>query len=408
MSTAIRDDDAVIVAIARTPIGRARKGSLVDVRGDELARQVIAAVLERVPGVADDDLEDLMLGTADPAGEQGFNMARVVATLLGNDRLPGTTVNRFCASSIQTTRMAFHAIRAGEGDAFVVAGTESVSRSAPPSSAGNPAFDEAGARTASAMGAASTGWRDPRLDGAMPDAYIQMGHTAEYVARLTGITRREQDAFAARSQQLAAASWEDGFFAREVVAVTRPDGTVVDRDDSVRPGTTVEALATLEPVFAAGGTVTAGNACPLNDGASAAVVVSGRYARDRGLEPIVRILSTGVSALSPEVMGLGPVESSRRALARAGLGIADLDIVEINEAFAVQVIASARELGIDEERQLNPFGGSIAIGHPFGATGVRLIGTLLNGLRTRDASLGMATLCVGGGQGMAIVLERLS
>ncbi|GHF23658.1 acetyl-CoA C-acetyltransferase [Pseudolysinimonas yzui] len=407
MSQALRDDDAVIVSIARTPIGRARKGALVDVRGDELARQVIAAVLERVPEVAVDDIEDLMLGTADPAGEQGFNMARVVATLLGHDGLPGTTVNRFCASSIQTTRMAFHAIRAGEGDAYLVAGTESTSRSAPPSSAGNPAFDEAAARTAESM-RAGNGWHDPRLDGTVPDAYIMMGHTAEYVARVTGVTRGEQDAFALRSQLAAARSWEDGFFAREVVPVTLPDGTVVDRDDSVRAGTTLEGLAELEPVFAVGGTVTAGNACPLNDGASAAVVVSGRYAKERGLEPLARILSTGVSALSPEVMGLGPVESSRRALARAGLGIADLDIVEINEAFAVQVIASARELGIDEERQLNPFGGSIAIGHPFGATGVRLIGTLLNGLRTRDASLGMATLCVGGGQGMAIVLERLS
>jgi acetyl-CoA C-acetyltransferase len=408
MSQALRDDDAVIVSIARTPIGRARKGALVDVRGDELARQVIAAVLERVPDVAVDDVEDLMLGTADPAGEQGFNMARVVATLLGHDGLPGTTVNRFCASSIQTMRMAFHAIRAGEGDAYLVAGTESTSRSAPPSSAGNPAFDAAARRTADAMRSGSGGWQDPRLDGEVPDAYIMMGHTAEYVARVSGVTRAEQDAFALRSQLAAARSWEDGFFAREVVPVTLPDGTVVERDDSVRPNTTLEGLSELEPVFAVGGTVTAGNACPLNDGASAAVVVSGRYAKDRGLEPLARILSTGVSALSPEVMGLGPVESSRRALARAGLGIADLDIVEINEAFAVQVIASARELGIDEDRQLNPFGGSIAIGHPFGATGVRLVGTLLNGLRTRDSTLGMATLCVGGGQGMAIVLERLS
>jgi acetyl-CoA C-acetyltransferase len=404
--SAVRDDDAVIVAIARTPIGRARKGSLVDVRGDELARQVIAAVLDRVPDVAVGDIEDLMLGTADPAGEQGFNMARVVATLLGFDQLPGTTVNRFCASSIQTMRMAFHAIRAGEGQAYLVAGTESTSRSAPPSSAGNSAFDAAAKRTEKAMREGG-GWKDPRLNAEAPDAYIMMGHTAEYVARETGITRDEQDAFALRSQLSAARSWDDGFFAHEVVPVTRPDGTVVERDDSVRPGTTREGLAELEAVFAAGGTVTAGNACPLNDGASAAVVVSGRYAAEHGLAPLARILSTGVSALSPEIMGLGPVESSRRALARAGLGITDLDIVEINEAFAVQVIASARALGIDEDRQLNPFGGSIAIGHPFGATGVRLVGTLLNGLRARDGALGMATLCVGGGQGMALVLERL-
>jgi acetyl-CoA C-acetyltransferase len=402
----IRDDDAVIVSIARTPIGRARKGALVDVRGDELARQVIAAVLERVPGVAVDDIDDLMLGTADPAGEQGFNMARVVATLLGHDGIPGTTVNRFCASSIQTTRMAFHAIRAGEGDAFIVAGTESTSRSAPPTSAGNHAFDRAAQRTSEAMESGAA-WRDPRLDGELPDAYIQMGHTAEYVARLSGVTRTEQDEFALRSQQRAAASWDDGFFAREVVPVVRPDGTVVDRDDSLRPGTTLAALSELSPVFSAEGTVTAGNACPLNDGAAAAVVVSGRYAKAHGLHPVARILSTAVTALSPEIMGLGPVESSRRALARANLTIGDLDIVEINEAFAVQVIASARELGIDDETQLNPFGGSLAIGHPFGATGVRLIGTLINGLRTRDQTLGMVTLCVGGGQGMALVLERL-
>lgn len=406
MTGTIRDDDAVIVSIARTPIGRARKGALVDVRGDELARQVIAAVLERVPGVAVDDIDDLMLGTADPAGEQGFNMARVVATLLGHDGIPGTTVNRFCASSIQTTRMAFHAIRAGEGDAFIVAGTESTSRSAPPTSAGNHAFDRAAQRTSEAMESGAA-WRDPRLDGELPDAYIQMGHTAEYVARLSGVTRTEQDEFALRSQQRAAASWDDGFFAREVVPVVRPDGTVVDRDDSLRPGTTLAALSELSPVFSAEGTVTAGNACPLNDGAAAAVVVSGRYAKAHGLHPVARILSTAVTALSPEIMGLGPVESSRRALARANLTIGDLDIVEINEAFAVQVIASARELGIDDETQLNPFGGSLAIGHPFGATGVRLIGTLINGLRTRDQTLGMVTLCVGGGQGMALVLERL-
>lgn len=401
------DDDALIVSIARTPIGRARRGGLIDVRGDELARQVLSAVLDRVPEAAGDDIDDLMLGTAGPDGEQGFNMARVVATLLGRDSLPGTTVNRFCASSIQTTRMAFHAIKAGEGDAFLVGGTESTSRAQPPASAGNPAFDAAAERTRQAM-LTDTGWHDPREDGRMPDAYIQMGHTAEYVARATGVTRTEQDAFALRSQQRAAQSQANGFFAREIVPVVRPDGSVFEADDSLRRGTTAEGLAALEPIFSPAGTITAGNACPLNDGASGALVVSGRYAKEKAITPLARVVSTAVTGLSPEIMGLGPVESSRRALARAGLQAGDMDIVEINEAFAVQVVASALELGLDLEEQVNPFGGSIAIGHPFGATGVRLIGTLLNGLRTRDQTLGMATLCVGGGQGMAVVLERLS
>ena len=403
----MKDDDAVIVAIARTPIGRARKGGLTSVRGDELARQTLSAVLAMVPGFAIEDIDDLMLGTAGPEGEQGFNMARVVATLLGHDGLPGTTVNRFCASSIQTTRMAFHAIRAGEGDAFLVGGTESTSRALPPVGAGNPVFDEPAARTAHAMLSDST-WHDPREDGLVPDAYIQMGSTAEYVARVTGIGRAEQDEYAARSQRLAAAALESGFLAREIVPVTRPDGTVFDADDSLRPGTTLEALAELQPVFSPVGTVTAGNACPLNDGASGALVVSGRYAKAHGLTPLARIVSTAVSGLSPEIMGLGPVESSRRALDRARLEVADLDLVEINEAFAVQVLASARELGLDIARQLNVHGGAIAIGHPFGATGTRLIGTLINGLRSTDGTYGLATLCVGGGQGMAIVIERLS
>ncbi|MCC3280798.1 acetyl-CoA C-acetyltransferase [Arthrobacter caoxuetaonis] len=405
--TTLNDDDAVIVSIARTAIGRARKGGLADVRGDELARQVFASVIGRVPGLSIEDVEDLMLGTAAPDGEQGFNMARVVATLLNYDTLPGTTVNRFCASSIQTTRMAFHAIKAGEGDAFLVGGTESTSHAAPPAGAGNPAFDAPAERTAEAMQSAEP-WYDPRADGGVPDAYIQMGHTAEYVARLTGVSRAEQDAFAARSQYLAAEAQASGYLAREIVPVVRADGSIFDRDDSIREGTTVDALAELKPVFSPVGTVTAGNACPLNDGASAALVVSGRYAKAHGLQPLARIVSTGVSGLSPEIMGLGPVESSRRALRRAGLSIADLDLIEINEAFAVQVVASARELGIDIDRQLNTHGGAIAIGHPFGATGTRLIGTLINGLSTGDKTLGMAALCVGGGQGMAIVLERLS
>lgn len=400
------DDDAVIVSIARTPIGRARKGGLVDVRGDELARQVLSAVIEGRPEVEVADYEDLMLGTAGPEGEQGFNVARVVATLLGHDALPGTTVNRFCASSIQTARMAFHAIKAGEGDVFLVGGTESTSRALPPVGAGNPIFDEPARRTQVEM-QTDDGWTDPRALGLMPDAYIQMGRTAEYVARIAGVTRQEQDEFALRSQQRAARSQADGFFEREIVPVTLPDGSVFAADDSLRPSTTLDGLAQLDPVFSPVGTITAGNACPLNDGASGALIVSGRYAKQKGISPIARIVGTSVSGLSPEIMGLGPIESSRRVLARTGLSPSDLDIVEINEAFAVQVIASARELGLDLDEQVNPFGGSIAIGHPFGATGVRLIGTLLNGLRTRDQAIGMATLCVGGGQGMAIVVERL-
>jgi acetyl-CoA C-acetyltransferase len=405
--TTIADHDAVIVATARTPIGRARKGGLVDVRGDELARQAIVAVIGKVPGLDIADIDDLMLGTAAPEHEQGFNMARVVATLLGYDGLPGTTVNRFCASSIQTTRMAFHAIRAGEGDAFLVGGTESTSRALPPVSAGNPTFDEAAERTQHAM---LTGepWHDPRGDGLVPDAYIQMGHTAEYVAQVASVSRADQDEFAARSQRLAAEAQASGFLAREIVAVRRPDGSMFTADDSLRAGTTIQGLTELQPVFSPGGTVTAGNACPLNDGASAALVVSGRYAKAHGLTPLARVVSTAVSGLSPEIMGLGPVASSERAMARAGLTISDLDLIEINEAFAAQVLASARQLGIDTDRQLNRRGGAIAIGHPFGATGTRLIGTLINGLRTDDKTLGMATLCVGGGQGMALVLERLN
>lgn len=365
------------------------------------------AVLDRVPEVASGDLEDLYLGCAEPSGEQGYNLARQVAVLLGRDELPGATVNRFCASSLQATRMAFHAIRAGEGDAFLVGGVESTSRFGLIEPAGNPRFDAPAKRTAQLM-ATGAPWEDPRAQGLLPDAYIQMGHTAEHVARVSGISREEQDAFALRSQQRAATSAQDGFFAREIVPVELPDGTVVTSDDSIRANTTAEGLASLEPVFSPVGSVTAGNACPLNDGASGAVIVSAQYAADRGLTPLARIVSTAATGLSPEIMGLGPVDSSRKALARAGLTIRDIDIVELNEAFAAQVLPSAKYLGIDLERQLNPFGGSIAIGHPFGATGVRLLTTLLNGLRTRDETLGLATLCVGGGQGMAVVLERLS
>ena len=403
----LRDNDAVIVSIGRSPIGRARKGGLVDVRADELAAQTFRAILDRVPEVSTSDIEDLYLGCAEPSGEQGYNLARQISILLNADEIPGATINRFCASSIQAARMATHALWAGEGDAFLVGGVESASRFGYLDPAGNPRFALAAERTKRRMADGSS-WTNPRESGELPDAYINMGQTAENVARLTGTSRTNQDEFAYRSQVLAAKSASNGFFEREIVPILRPDGTTFTADDSLRPATSLEGLAELEPAFAAGGSVTAGNACPLNDGASAALIVSGKFARERGLTPLGRVLSTAATGLSPEIMGLGPIEASKKALERAGLTISDMNIVEINEAFAAQVLPSARVLNIDLENQLNPHGGAIAIGHPFGATGVRLMGTLLNGLQARDQTFGLATLCVGGGQGMAIVLERLN
>ncbi|QKJ20162.1 acetyl-CoA C-acetyltransferase [Microbacterium hominis] len=402
--------EAYIVATARSPIGRARKGSLVGIRPDDLAARMVAAAVEKVPGLDPARIDDLMLGCGQPAGEQGFNLARIVAVQLGWDAVPGVTVNRYCSSSLQTTRMAFHAIAAGEGDVFVSAGVESVSRYAAGASdlpsAVNPLFGEALARSQERSAAGAPGWTDPRESGALPDPYIAMGQTAENVAQRHGVTRAEQDAFAARSQQRAEAAIASGFWAADITPVVLDDGTRVAADDGPRPGTTVDALAGLEPVFRPDGTVTAGNACPLNDGAAAVVVVSDRVVDELGLEPLARIVSTGVSGLSPEIMGLGPVEASRRALARAGLSIDDIDLVEINEAFAAQVIPSARALGIDEER-LNVHGGAIAVGHPFGMTGARITSTLINGLTATGGRYGLETMCVGGGQGMALVLERV-
>ncbi|MGQ7787628.1 acetyl-CoA C-acetyltransferase [Nesterenkonia sp. K-15-9-6] len=405
--------EAVIVSVARSPIGRARKGSLVDLRADDMTAQMVQAALAQVPELDPRDIDDLMLGCGLPGGEQGFNMARIVAVLAGMDHLPGTTVNRYCSSSLQTTRMAFHAIKAGEGDVFLSAGVEAVSRFAtgtsdwiPGAELENPRFAEAAARTAKAAEGGAV-WRDPREDGALPDAYISMGHTAENVAQYTGVTRAEQDEFAQLSQNRAEKAVADGFFAREITPLTLPDGGTVDADDSPRPGVTAEALAGLDPVFRPDGTVTAGNACPLNDGAAALVIMSDVKARELGLTPLARIVSTGVTGLSPEIMGLGPVEASRQALGRAGLSIEDVDLVEINEAFAAQVIPSAKELGVPWEK-LNVHGGAIAVGHPFGMTGARITATLLNGLRSTDGQYGLETMCVGGGQGMAMVLERLS
>jgi acetyl-CoA C-acetyltransferase len=403
--------DAVIVATARSPIGRAAKGSLVDLRPDDLAATIVRAALDKVPQLDPADIDDLMLGCGLPGGEQGFNLARVVAILLGYDQLPGTTVTRYCASSLQTTRMAFHAIKAGEGDVFVSAGVECVSRFAKGSSDSwpdtmNPVFADAQARSETAA-QGGVQWHDPRADGQAPDIYLAMGQTAENLAQLKGITREAMDSFGVRSQNLAEKALANGFWAREITPVTTPDGRVVATDDGPRAGVTMEGVAGLKPVFRPDGRITAGNCCPLNDGAAAVVIMSDTKAAELGITPLARIVSTGVSALSPEIMGLGPVESSRQALARAGLTIGDIDLVEINEAFAAQVIPSYLDLGIDLDR-LNVHGGAIAVGHPFGMTGARITGTLLNGLQFEDKTLGLETMCVGGGQGMAMVLERLS
>jgi acetyl-CoA C-acetyltransferase len=410
--------EAVIVSTARSPIGRAFKGSLKDERPDDLAVAMVRAALAKLPafdptGDSGPGLDDLYLGCAEPSGEAGSNMARVVTILAGLDNVPAATVNRFCASSLQTLRMAFHAIRAGEGQAFVAAGVEAVSRYQDWAGAGetgaknhNPLFEPARQRTA-ARAESNTPWTDPRLGGRMPDIYIAMGQTAENVATSYGISRADQDEWAVLSQNRAEAAIASGFYGREITPYERRDGTVVDRDDSPRPGVTLDAVSALQPVFRREGTVTAGNACPLNDGAAALVIMSYDLARDLQLEPLARIVSTAATALSPELMGMGPVEASRQALARAQLDMRDIDLVELNEAFAVQVVASARELKIDPAK-LNVHGGAIALGHPFGMTGARMATTLFNGLRETDGTLGLATLCVGGGQGMAVVLERLT
>ncbi len=403
--------EAVIVATARSPIGRAFKGSLKDLRPDDLTATVVRAALDKVPQLDPNDVNDLLLGCGLPGGEQGFNMARVVAVLLGYDSIPGTTVTRYCSSSLQTTRMALHAIKAGEGDVFISAGVEMVSRYAKGSSDSlpdtmNPLFAEA-TEAAVEQAANEAPWIDPRDSGKLPDVYIAMGQTAENVAQLKGVSRAEQDEFGVRSQNLAEKAIADGFWEREITPITLPDGSVVAKDDGPRAGVTLEGISALKPVFRPNGTVTAGNCCPLNDGAAAVIVMSDTKARELGLTPLARVVSTGVSGLSPELMGLGPIEASRRALAIAGMSINDIDLVEINEAFAAQVIPSYRELGIDIDK-LNVHGGAIAVGHPFGMTGARITGTLLNGLTTRDATFGLETMCVGGGQGMAMVLERLS
>ncbi|MDV7241869.1 MULTISPECIES: acetyl-CoA C-acetyltransferase [Rhodococcus] len=417
--------EAVIVAAARTPIGRAYKGGLKDMRPDELAAHAVRAAVDQVPQLDPSSVRDLMLGCGAPGGEQGFNMGRVVSTLLGWDSVPGTTVTRYCASSVQTTRMAMHAIRAGEGDVFIAAGVETISRGrrghadTPPVADDadprdraanpwtNPRFAPAQSRTRERSAGQAAEWTDPRSAGELPDVYIAMGQTAENVAQMCRVSREEQDEFALRSQELYQQSLASGFWKREITPLTLPDGTVLDHDESPRAGTTLEKLAALAPVFRPDGTVTAGNACPLNDGAAALVVMSDRKAAELGITPLARVVATGVSALSPEIMGLGPIEATRDALANTGLGIADIDLFEINEAFAAQVIPSYKELGIPLDK-LNVNGGGIAAGHPFGMTGARIATTLLNSMATHDKQFGLETMCIGGGQGMAMILERLS
>ena len=404
--------EAVIVATARTPIGRAFKGSLVSARPDDLASFAVRTALDKVPALQVSDIDDLMMGCGQPAGEAGFNIGRAVAVKLGYDSLPGTTVNRYCSSSLQTTRMAFHAIKSGEGSAFISAGVEAVSRfgsgMADIGTATNPVFAEAMARTAATIEAGSSDWTDPRVAGLLPDVYIAMLQTAENVAVWKNISRADMDEFAARSQNLAEKAIANGFWEREISPYTLEDGTVVSADDCPRAGVTVEGMSGLKTVSGRpDGRITAGNACPLNDGAAAVVIMSAEKAEALGLTPLARIVSTAVTGLSPEVMGHGPAEAIKLALSRAGKGVDDIDLYEINEAFAAQVLSSQREVGIDLDK-LNVSGGAIAVGHPFGMTGARITGTLLNNLQTYDKTFGVESMCVGGGMGMAMVIERLS
>jgi acetyl-CoA C-acetyltransferase len=379
--------EAVIVSTARTPIGRAAKGSLVDARPDDLAAFAIRAALDKVPELPPEEIVDVMIGCGFPQERQGMNLGRRAALLAELPvTVPGTTVNRFCASSLQTIRMAFHAIRAGEGEAFVAGGVESTSQVS-----GYPKSEEE---------------LHPALfgdDAPIANVYIPMGLTAENVAEQWDVSREEMDRFAQQSQERAVAAQDSGFFAREISAWNG-----VDADDGPRRSSTLEKLQALEPAFKPGGRVTAGNACPLNDGAAAVVVMSADRASELGLKPRARILASSVSGVAPEIMGVGPIEAVRKVLAQAGMTIDDVDVMELNEAFAAQVLAVCRDLGVDPfSDKLNPHGGAIAVGHPYGMTGARIMGTLLNDLETMDRTIGLETMCVGGGQGMAMLVERL-
>lgn len=401
----MKPDDAVIVAYQRTPFGRARKGTLALERPEDLALTAVKSTLDLVPNFDPNSLDDFFLGTAVPEGAQGDNVARRVAVYGGWDRLPGTTVNRFCASSLEALIMAARAIRSGDGDAYLVAGMESTSSTPPMPHNIYPGSDVQSART-EALFTSGVPWTDPRLVGQQPDVYLPMGVTAEFVAHVTGTSRADQDEWALMSQSRAARAMEEGFFAGEIATHLRQDGMEISADDCPRPLTSATDLAELKPVFRESGSVTAGNSSPLNDGASAAVVMSAKQAARLGLTPMAKILGAGASGISPEIMGLGPVGATQRVLSRLGLTVDDLDLVELNEAFAAQVVPSIRQLGLDPEK-VNIHGGAIALGHPFGATGVRLAGTLARSLEKLDKTLGLVTLCVGGGQGVALVLERV-
>jgi len=398
--------EAVIVATARSPIGRANKGSLVSLRTDEMAAQIVRALMAKVPSVKGSDIEDLIIGVGQPAGEAGFNLGRMVALLAGIPEAPGVVVNRYCSSSLQTIRMAAHAIKAGEGDCFIAAGVEAVSRYqfGAADTAPNPVFKGPGERTTLRALGGQPVWTPQ--DG-LADAYMAMGQTAENVREVEGVSREDMDWFAKRSQDLASANVSNGFFDAEISPLTLEDGTVVSKDDCPREGTTLEGLAGLKPAFRPDGQVTAGNACPLNDGAAAVMVMSDTKAKALGLTPLARFVSSGVSSLNPEIMGLGPVEACRQAMKRAGMSINDIDLVEINEAFAAQVLPSAKHLGISMDK-LNINGGAIALGHPFGMTGARIMTTLIHGLQASNKNVGMETMCVGGGQGLSMIIERMS
>ena len=385
--------EAVIVATARSPIGRAFKGSLIDARIDDMGGTIVKALLAKAPAVKPADVDDVIMGAANHAGEQGFNMARNIGLLGGlPDTVPGTSVNRFCASSLQSIRMAFHAIKTGEGDTYVAGGVESVSRTS------GKGFDREAL--------------NPRFtDESRPDfinhVYIPMGMTAENVAQKYDVPRARMDEFAKISQDRAVEAQKNGFFEREITPITLPDGTVVSQDDCPRPNTQLDKLAELKPAFKEDGRVTAGNSCPLNDGAAAVLVMDEDKARSLGLTPLARIKASAISGLAPEIMGVGPIEAVTKVLTQTGMSIGDIDVVELNEAFAAQVLPVCDALGISIEDQLNPHGGAIALGHPFGMTGARIMTTLINDLQTLDKTIGLETMCVGGGQGMAMIIERL-
>jgi acetyl-CoA C-acetyltransferase len=398
-------EDAVIVATARSPIGRANKGSLVDVRADELMATILNALMDKVPSVPKESVVDIICGNVAQQGETGFSIARTAGILAGFPLgVPGLTINRFCSSSLQSVRIAAHAIKAGEGDVFIAAGVEKSSR--PPA----PEGSADGSPPPPRGRAIGPGGLNPKLTGAdpaFPNVYIPMGLTAENVAERFGVSREDQDAFAKLSHDRAVAAQNAGFFDREITPITKDDGTVVAADDGPRPGTTLERLAELQPAFKEGGTVTAGNACPLNDGAAAVLVMSASKAAQLGVTPLARVVASAVSGNDPEIMGVAPIDAVPRVLEAAGMSLSDVDVVELNEAFAAQVLPVCRETGIDIERQLNPHGGAIALGHPFGMTGARIMTTLLNDLATRDQTIGLETMCAAGGMAMAMVVERL-